>query len=86
MEARDWRRRVASSVSENFFYAIDRGQLKVLIEPGDGDSDLFEIDDTSLGDCFATLLDESPDSEDVQAEGRQLAQSGSSVLGNIRLR
>ena len=67
IEARDWRRRVASSVIENFFYAIDRGQLEVLIEPGDGD--LFQIDDTTLGDCFAALLDESPDSEDVQAEG-----------------
>ena len=69
MEARDWRRRVASSVIENFFYAIDRGQLEVLIEPGDGDGNLFQIDDTNLGDCFATLLGESPDSEDEQAEG-----------------
>ena len=69
MQARDWRRRVASSVIENYFYAIDRGQLKVLIEPGDDDSDLFEIDDTTLGSCFATLLDGSSDSEDEQAEG-----------------
>ena len=69
MEVRDWRRRVASSVIENFFYAIDRGQLDVLIEPGDGDGDLFQIDNTTLGDCFATLLGESPDSEDEQAEG-----------------
>ena len=69
MEARDWRKRVASSVIENFFYAIDRGHLKVLIEPGDGDGSLFEIDDTTLGNCFATLLDESPDSEDERAEG-----------------
>ena len=69
MEAQDWRRRVASSVIENFFYAIDRGQLEVLIEPGDDDGDLFQIDDTTLGNCFATLLHERPDSEDVQAEG-----------------
>ena len=69
MEARDWRRRVASSVIENFFYAIDRGQLKVLIEPGDGDEDLFEIDNATLGNCFAALLDGSPDSEDEKAEG-----------------
>ena len=76
MEAQDWRRRVASSVIENFFYAIDRRQLEVLIEPGDGDADLFQIDDTTLGECFATLLDESPDSEDVQAEGgNSLSQS-----------
>ena len=69
MEAEDWRRRVASSVIENFFFAIGRGQLKVLIEPGDGEGDLFEIEDTTLGNCFATLLDESPDIEDGQAEG-----------------
>ena len=69
MEARNWRRRVASSVIENYFYAIDRGQLKVLIEPGDGEGDLFEIDVSTLGSWFATLLDESPGSEDEQAEG-----------------
>ena len=69
MEARNWRRRVASSVIENFFYAIDRGQLKVLIEPGDGDDHLFEIDDTTLDQWFAALLDENPGSEDEQAEG-----------------
>ena len=69
VEARNWRRRVATSVIENFFYAIDRGQLKVLIEPGDGDGDLFEIADTTLGSCFATLLDGSPDFEDDQIEG-----------------
>ena len=69
MEAQDWRRRVASSVVENFFYAIDRGELKVLIEPGEGDGDLFQVDDTTLGNCFNTLLDESPDSEDEEAEG-----------------
>ena len=69
MEARDWRRRVAASVIENFFYAIDRGELKVLIEPGEGDADLFEIDDATLGDCFATLLGESAVTEDERAEG-----------------
>ena len=69
MEAQDWRRRVASSVVENFFYAIDRGHLKVLIEPGDSDSDLFEINDATLGECFSTLLGESTDSEEERAEG-----------------
>ena len=69
MEARDWRRRVASSVIENFFYAIDRGQLKVLIEPGDDDGDLFEIDDATLGNCFFALMGERSDSEDERAEG-----------------
>ena len=69
MEARDWRRRVASSVIENFFFAIDRAQLEVLIEPGDHDVDLFQINDATLGECFAALLDEGPDSEEERAEG-----------------
>ena len=67
MEAQDWRRRVATSVIENYFYAIDRGQLKVFIEPDD-DGD-FEIADTTLGNWFAKLLDSNADSEDEQAEG-----------------
>ena len=68
MEPRDWRRRVASSVMENFFYAIDRGQLKVLIEPGDDDGELFEIDDGTLGNCFTALMDErtSPEKWTIQ--------------------
>ena len=72
MEAQDWRKRVATSVIENFFYAIDRGQLQVLIEPGENHSDIFEIDHTTLGDCFSALLDESADTEDEQAEGGNL--------------
>ena len=68
-EARDWRRRVTASVIENFFYAIDRGQLTVLVEPGDSDDDLFEIDDATLGNCFAKLLEQSQDADDEQAEG-----------------
>ena len=63
METRDWRRRVASSVMENFFYAIDRGQLKVPIEPGDDDGELFEIDDGTLGNCFTALMDERTSAE-----------------------
>ncbi len=34
-EPQNWRRQIATSVVENFFYAIDRGDLTVLIEPGD---------------------------------------------------
>ena len=86
METRDWRRRVASSVIENFFYAIDRGELKVLIEPGDSDGDLVAIDDTTLGDCFATLLDESTDAEDERAEGgNSLSQARAfwEILGSV---
>ena len=53
-ETNDWRKRVARSVIENFFYAITRGTLTVLVEPDDS-SDLFEIDDASLGSWFDAL-------------------------------
>ena len=41
----------------------------MLIEPGDSDDDLYQMDDTTLGDWFAALLDEGPDSEEERAEG-----------------
>ena len=69
VEARDWRRRIAASVVENFFYAIDRGRLTVLVEPGNDDDGLFEINDVTLASCFAALLDGNHEVEDDQAEG-----------------
>ena len=69
VEARNWRRRIATSVVENFFYAIDRGQLTVLVEPGRDDDDLFAIDDANLGRWFEALLEGNPETEDEQVEG-----------------
>ena len=66
--ASDWRKRIATSVAENFFYAIDKGNLEVLIEPEPHD-DLFEITQTSLGDWFAKLLDETDEAADSREEG-----------------
>ena len=68
-EPQNWRRQIATSVVENFFYAIDRGDLTVLVEPGDGDDGLFEISAATLGKCFGELLDGVPDTEEIQAEG-----------------
>ena len=53
-ETDDWRRRIAASVLRNFFYAIGKGRLTVIVEPED-ESDLFEMDESSLGSWFEHL-------------------------------
>lgn len=68
-ETADWRRRVASSVIENFFYAITNRTLTVIVEPDDS-SELFEIDDASLGSWFDLLGARSEEvSDDPSDEG-----------------
>ena len=56
-ETRDWRRRIAVSVIESFFYAVDRGKLTVIIDPDSEltKSNLLEIDKNSLGSWFDFL-------------------------------
>ena len=72
-ETRDWQKRIASSVIENFFYAIGHDRLKVIIEP---DSDLqsrglLQMDSESLGGWFAYLQD----------EGEEYAEEGDTAIG-----
>ena len=57
----DWRRRIASSVIENFFYAVDRGKLTVLVDPDEHQTEreLLEIDCESLRHWF-DYLEENP--------------------------
>ena len=55
-ETDDWRRRVAASVIENFFYAIGTDRLTVIVEP-DESSELMEIDGGSLESWFEYLAD-----------------------------
>jgi hypothetical protein len=71
LETSDWRRRIASSVIENFFYAVHQGNLKVLIDPDQTLTDLglLEIDDASLGRWFDYLEENAGDSEDSGDEG-----------------
>ena len=54
-ETDDWRRRVAASVIENFFYAIGTDRLTVIVEPEL--SELMEIDGGSLESWFEYLAD-----------------------------
>ena len=53
----DWRRRIASSVIENFFHAISVGSLTVTIEPDDSEDrpELLEIEGASLESWFEEL-------------------------------
>ena len=62
----DWRRRIASSVIENFFYAVDRGKLTVLVESDQHQNDrgLREIDKDSLGNWFDYLEENPIDADD----------------------
>lgn len=73
-EESQWQRRIASSVIENYFYAIAQGTLKVILEPeerGDGQEEI-EIDDGTLARWFDRLED-APDQE--EEDGNALARA-----------
>ncbi len=61
----NWRRNIAASVVGNFFHAIHNGSLSVIVEP-DADSDLLDIDQTSLEAWFADLLENEAGPEDPE--------------------
>ena len=74
-EERNWQRRIASSVIENYFYAIDKGNLKVMLEPDSNGSTELEIDSATLAGWFEMLEDYSTsgEEEDVTALKRARA-------------
>lgn len=77
-ETANWRRRIATSVVENFFYAIDNGSLTVMIEPDDSltNHDLLEIDKASLEKWFDYLGENVPGADESGDEsGSALAQA-----------
>ena len=65
----DWRRRIASSVIENFFYAVGRGKLTVLVEPDPHQTELelLEINENTLRRWF-DYLEENPIGTDDSGE------------------
>ena len=65
----DWRIGIASSVIENFFYAIDRRKLVVMVEPDTSlaERGLIEIDSASLAGWF-DYLEEHLDESEHQGE------------------
>ncbi len=99
--SKDWWKHVAASVAENFFYAIDKGNLEVIIEPELQD-DLFELTQASLGNWFAKLLNGSDDATnageesdsgltesralyDISSTGSPAAEKQDQDLGHCRL-
>ena len=73
----DWRRRIASSVIENYFYAIEHNSLSVTIEPDDEtEEDLLEIDSGSLERWFEYL--------EQDGEGDGFGEEGGSALRDAR--
>ncbi len=59
----NWRREVASSVLENFFYAIEKDMLNVMIEPED-DEEIFEINSDNLEKHFQKYITGQDDFEE----------------------
>jgi len=74
-ETSDWRRRIATSVIESFFYAVDKGKLSVIVEPDLelGKYSLLEIDKSSLGAWF-DFLESGEDDAEVEYD-RSLEQA-----------
>lgn len=75
-EESQWQRRIASSVIENYFYAIAQGSLRVILEPEEGDDaqEEIEIDHKTLAGWFHKLEDASDqDEEDGSALARAKA-------------
>ena len=54
-EADNWRKRIATSVIENFFFAIGTGRLTVIVDPDDS-SDLMELEAGTIDQWFQYLM------------------------------
>ena len=65
-EEHNWQRRIASSVIENYFYAIDNDNLKVMVEPESDAADMaeIEIDRSTLANWFDALETGAGDEEE----------------------
>ncbi len=70
-EVDDWRLRVATSAVGNFFFAIQSGQLELIIEP-DERNNLIEVKQSTLQDCFE-LLEEHGSAEGTSDIGTDIS-------------
>lgn len=67
-ETDNWRKRIATSVIENFFFAIGTGSLTVIVEPDDS-SDLMELERDTIDKWFQHLMDdEDPGDSEAAAD------------------
>ena len=73
-ESNNWRRRIATSVLENFFFAIWQGELTIRVEPMAQD-DLFEIEKGTLAAWFDSLQAEETEDDDGDEGSSALSQS-----------
>ena len=76
-----WRLGIAASVIENFFYAIAKSKLTVIVEP-DERSELLQIDNNSLNDWFE-LLEKNQDVDDDRNEERAKSLAEARVFYEI---
>ena len=75
-QIKDWRRRIASNIIENYFYAIEHNNLSVTIEPDDvTEEDLLDIDAESLGKWFDHLQEDGDDEGSGEEGGSALKQA-----------
>ena len=74
-EGPKWQERIAASIIENFFYAIDSGSLKVIVEPEDTISESLEIDDSSLGYWFDKLVNQVSNQDLADEDGSALKRA-----------
>lgn len=98
-ETDNWRKRIAASVIENFFFAIGTGRLTVIVDPEES-SDLMELERDSIDDWFDYLMEvENPEDSETGAEnplrdaqtfwelskGEPIAQKEDGDLGHCKL-
>lgn len=91
----EWRRKITRSVLRNYFYAIDRGRLEILIEPDDSeDPSPTSLDRDSLRSVFDYFLaDTAPDTDLIDAHRYWLIPRGAAHvfekeldgLGSVKL-
>ncbi len=92
-----WRRELARSVVENYFFALNEGSLEVLLEPDDGaDEAIWDIRRDTLGKVFGALdSDRDADLQQARVFWKMVAGAGepgteerlwqNDVLGDCRL-
>lgn len=73
-ETDNWRRRIAASVIENFFYAIACAGLTVIVEPEEA-SDLMEIDRLSIEKWFQYLIEDEDGDESTSDVANQVREA-----------
>ena len=79
----EWRNQVAKSVIENFFFAIDKGTLAVIIEPDNNSSD-SKFDDLEINqDTLSAWFDHLKENDDKLEEDSESSLNLAEQFRNI---